>query len=262
MELNKVTICSTTIYETDNYDLFQRLEGNRSITEDRIKAISDSIDAIGYQPVPILVNEKFEVIDGQGRLEVCKRKGLKIYFVIKNGIGIEECRAMNIKMRNWTIYDFIDSFAEEGNNNYSMLKYYHIENSNLTLIEIAMCLSNSYSKNVEKPLRTGDFTIDDSEENLGCLSFINSAAEYLKEVRGGQQQYIPVLVGLYKFRLIDENRMLDSFDKHREKIPSAYNANDALDGLHEIYNKGRHKTEYFRDQYYICMQERGARYKS
>ena len=103
------------IYKTGELCKFKRLLGNRDITESRVSAIIDSIEKVGYQPVPILVNEKMEVIDGQGRLEACKRLGLPIYYIVKNGIGIDECMSMNIKMQNWTIYDFIKSRAEQGN---------------------------------------------------------------------------------------------------------------------------------------------------
>ena len=39
---------------------------------------------MGFIKNPIVVNEKMEIIDGQGRFEVCKEKGLPIYYNIVN----------------------------------------------------------------------------------------------------------------------------------------------------------------------------------
>ena len=67
---------SEEMFRTTDYDAFKRVLGNRKVLEDRVSKILASFDKIGYIPVPIIVNEKFEVIDGQGRLEACKRRGL------------------------------------------------------------------------------------------------------------------------------------------------------------------------------------------
>ena len=96
---------------TNDYDMFKRLEGNRSVTELRVKKISNSIKTVGYVMNPIIVNERFEVIDGQGRLEVLRRLELPVYYIVVNGIGRKECIAMNINQTNWSLYDYIQSYA-------------------------------------------------------------------------------------------------------------------------------------------------------
>lgn len=58
------------IYKTDDHTLFKKLEGNRDVRS--VEKIIKSIDNVGYVLSPILVNEKYEVIDGQNRLEACK----------------------------------------------------------------------------------------------------------------------------------------------------------------------------------------------
>ena len=84
------------MFRTTDYDSFKRVLGNRKVLEDRVSKILASFDKIGYIPVPIIVNEKYEVIDGQGRLEACKRRGLPVNFIIRPGLKIEDCIVMNI----------------------------------------------------------------------------------------------------------------------------------------------------------------------
>lgn len=52
----------TTVYQSDDYSKFRLIDGNRPI--DHAKKIIESIKEIGMLWQPILVNERFEIIDG------------------------------------------------------------------------------------------------------------------------------------------------------------------------------------------------------
>ena len=80
-------ITQIVVYETTDYEQFGKLKGNRNINEAQVIGIRNSIEKIGYQPVPILVNERLEVIDGQHRLEAARTLGIPIYFIIQKGAG-------------------------------------------------------------------------------------------------------------------------------------------------------------------------------
>lgn len=107
------------IYITDDYDKFKKLTGNRDVKG--TKKIVASIKSVGYVLSPILVNENFEVVDGQNRLEALKQLELSVPYIIQNGIGIEECRHLNIGQSNWNTTQFIRSYAESGNESYIRL---------------------------------------------------------------------------------------------------------------------------------------------
>ncbi|MBQ1790336.1 MAG: ParB N-terminal domain-containing protein, partial [Oscillospiraceae bacterium] len=107
------------VYVSTDYDSFKVLDGNRDPEKNsRIKKIERSIDKVGFIEAPILVNEHYEVIDGQARLAVAKKHGYPIYFCILPGKGIEECIALNQSSTAWTIMDYIHSYAAQGNENY------------------------------------------------------------------------------------------------------------------------------------------------
>lgn len=254
-------ITDIKIYMETDYSRFKTLKGNRTVEDERVNSIIASIQKIGYQRVPILVNEKYEIIDGQGRVAACKHLGLPVYFEIQEGIGLDECIAMNIKMKNWDIYDFINSYSAKGNENYIKLLAFKELYPELTEVEIAMCLSDAKSKNIDRPLRNGNYKMIDSDDNVECLRFISSVVKELKMIKGGSQQYVPVLVGLFKLDLMDDERMVKAINENRNSMNPAYNITDALSELQNVYNfKSRHK-EYFRDSYLKAMQDLGARYK-
>ena len=101
------------VFATMNYDQFKYLDGNRSVKDGRVNKILNSIDEVGYIPAPIIVNEKMEIIDGQGRLEACRRRKIPISYLVIKGIGINECTAMNINQSNWTINDYIERYKDD-----------------------------------------------------------------------------------------------------------------------------------------------------
>ena len=107
------------IYTTNDYDKFKKLEGNRDVKG--TKKIVSSINKVGYVLSPILVNENFEVVDGQNRLEALKTLELPVPYIVQKGIGLTECRHLNIGQSNWNTRQFIESYAESGNESYIRL---------------------------------------------------------------------------------------------------------------------------------------------
>jgi len=83
-----------TVYETNDYSQFKKLKGNRDVTEEHVQMLMKSFKQ-GDVKKPIVVNEKMEIIDGQARLEVKKRLGLPVQFVIAEGATIDDVRRMN-----------------------------------------------------------------------------------------------------------------------------------------------------------------------
>ena len=61
------------VYSTENYRRFKKLLDNREVTPQRVNQIMKSIRDVGYIVSPIIVNEKYEVIDGQGRLAAAEQ---------------------------------------------------------------------------------------------------------------------------------------------------------------------------------------------
>lgn len=97
------------IFETKDYDRFKILEGNRPINH--VKKLIISIQEIGMLMCPVLVNERFEIIDGQGKYTACKYLGLPVPYVVQNGLTIKECRYLNRYQTKWNVKDFINSYA-------------------------------------------------------------------------------------------------------------------------------------------------------
>lgn len=107
------------IFQEENYDVFRRLPDNRDVTQSRINKLIASISE-KYILNPIVVNEKMEIIDGQGRFDALRSLGLPIDYTISFGANSEDCRRMNKYNTKWSTMDFATSFAKSGNSNYAL----------------------------------------------------------------------------------------------------------------------------------------------
>lgn len=87
------------IYSSQEYSEFKKLNGNRSVLEQRKNMIIASIQERGWIRNPIVVNEKMEIIDGQGRFEALKKLNMPVEYVVAKGATISDCIALNIKQK-------------------------------------------------------------------------------------------------------------------------------------------------------------------
>jgi len=109
------------VIETRDYSMFKHITGNRDLVESNIQAIANQILHRGQQQ-PIIINERNEIIDGQHRLEACKRLRIAVKYIKQHGANLEDVISTNIVGKKWTATDYINRFAAEGNEDYIKLQ--------------------------------------------------------------------------------------------------------------------------------------------
>lgn len=199
------------VYETKNYSLFKKLDGNRDVYG--VKGIVESIKQVGYIPSPICVNENMEVIDGQNRLEALKSLGMPIHYYIVDGIGIDEARQMNIGRKNWSMLDYIKSYASEGNEVYSyfleMLEKYK---GDFTYRELWAVYKNSLDGRHGFPqsVKQGElgFSIARMKECEPTLETLNEIHGALKKIPGYTSMAIPLFAWILQHPKVDKKRVV------------------------------------------------------
>jgi hypothetical protein len=233
------------VYTTRDYSIFKRLVGNRDIPESRISKIVESIQSIGWVHNPIIVNEKMEVIDGQGRLTALQRLKMPVEYVIAEGAGNRECIYMNMNMVNWKLPDFVKSYAEQGNENYQRLvalmeKY---ANGNLNIISTALY---RVSKAKLRAIKDGtlQLTEDQYKEAVPRLEFIKPLLDRLdeKKLPGSMITLMQTLIYYYDYEEVDKERLAYSVEKYiynatpwvlntdcEREVENAYNYNIKLE---------------------------------
>jgi hypothetical protein len=102
------------VYVTNDYDIFKLFkDGNRAVDQSHLNKLRDLTQQHGQLKIPIIVNEQYEIIDGQHRFSIWKEKGLPVYFIINQGYGFDEIVVLNNFSKRWVNDDFVKVYSED-----------------------------------------------------------------------------------------------------------------------------------------------------
>lgn len=257
-----------TVMKTDDYGMFRKLEGNRDVHESRVSKIEQSVDEIGQVPSPIIVNERNEIIDGQGRFELFKRRGMPVYYMVVPGLGRDACIAMNRVTTQWSTMDFIDGFANDGNESYLRLKElinrYGTGPYKLTL-QIVICASTGLFGSGPKACRSGDLYISERAMEFAdsCLAYVKSFVPRIPKKEGYNKTYLYMaLVFAYRSDSVDNESLKAAFSKPgimaEIEAGNYSNPEKALKSVTDIYNnRKRQGGRVHLDHEYVAFKESG-----
>jgi hypothetical protein len=166
------------IQESLDYDKFSFLPNNRDIDPKLKESLKQAmIDfPVISRMLPLIVNEKLQIIDGQHRYVAAQELGYPIIYIVIPGIGIEVARSMNIVGKHWSPVDYAESYAKEGNRNYQIYLECRDEYGlphNVTIVALA----GGQNKGVNTPFKQGKFEVFDEERArlwLGRLIEVDS----------------------------------------------------------------------------------------
>jgi hypothetical protein len=229
------------IFKTSNYEKFKLLTGNRKRSQNKIDALAKKMKKHGWlETVEITVNQYFQIIDGQHRLEAAKIAGIPVLYKIVEDAGLKEVIKTNSGSSNWTIKDHIPSQINLGNKNFILLDQMMKQFPELTLSICQMMITQS-TKNPDRELvETGEWQIGDFNkgilwcENLmslephfkdfkntvfvrGLIDLLNKSnfdfQEFFHKVKlrptmlvpcGKKQQYITLMEEIYNYKRADK----------------------------------------------------------
>ena len=241
------------IYCTNDYTIFKRLCGNREVVESRKNTIKQSIIENGYIRNPIVVNEKMEIIDGQGRFEALKELKMPIEYVIAIGAGQKECVALNVNQKNWKTIDYIKSFAEMNVPEYNFIKvlcetFPTLDPAQIVGVSIkAQCTGGS----VARAIKSGQIKFHHQDTIYERLKLYEKIFNIIKGDAdfGLPRSYASITTFLYECEEIDQNKILTNLIKYRQFVIPSFNTKQALKNLESIYNRCAKKYVYFMPLY-------------
>ncbi len=229
---------------SSNYSNFKFLEANRDIKERHVNNLVTSIKKEG-QIYPILVNNRFEVIEGQHRVEACKILQIPIMFLKNDKATIKHVRIVNNCQEGWKFYDFLKSFSHHSHPNheiYQKIGLFVKEFSFQPRICLILLVGGVDNGTKINEFKFGTFTIEDEEKS-------RRLAKQLLKIK----TFAPDLVANKKFCLawfrvqkIEKFKVESAYDqirKYRSKLEGCLNQEDWIEGLLEAYSYKKPKSE-------------------
>lgn len=259
----KILKSDLMIQVTADYSQFKLMNGNRAISGKRVKKIEDSIRLVGFVPAPIVVNEKMEIIDGQGRFMALKKLGMPIYYIVVPGTGLQECIAMNISNTNWKLIDYIKSFADYGDINYIRLSKLIDDHSGIGIDNI-LTAATGHIDNKSKGLKEGTFKLSEADciHADEVLNYLDRFIPIFKQRKiRNSPKLLNALCFTYEIQSIDNERMYKALNDYYLMLGGYSSTEQALESLTNVYNYRLRNKVFIIDEYKRYMSTRISWYE-
>ena len=232
------------IMVTENYDMFKKIGGNRKINKANYAKIVTSMKE-EQLIIPIVVNERYEIIDGQHRYTACKDLGKPIYFYMVRGYGLEQVKRANIASSNWKKENYLDMFVAEGNETYKefeeIKERYDLNISNL--LKIFAIVQEKQSARVGYEFENGTFTLDGKMEVLRFLTALEDF-NFFKFYKSNN--FLIAFTRLYFKSEYDHDKMKTKLITHRNSLEKRSTSDEYLVLLcNRIYSFGVTKNPIY-----------------
>lgn len=241
-----------TIRSTSNYDAFNTVKGNRTVRPAHAKklrlAIEQDPETIKYNP--ILVNEKWEVIDGQHRLEAIKQLELPVYYVQVEGLKLDNVQQLNSISKQWQPVDYAKAFALLGNDNYA--KYLEVkENKELSINHDSLMRYLSLDNPITSvAFNEGKLKVDDFNRSWQLLTQLREVGQYYP--RYNIRAFALAFLRLAREDYYDHIRMIAQLKKYGERYLNDFSKEqDHFKSLNKVYNHGKQEKVHFGTPEYL-----------
>lgn len=239
---------SDKILQTKNYDLFGKVDGNRFVNTAHVKKLKLSIHQFDLK-IPIIVNEKMQVVDGQHRLQARKELGLPVFYITISGLGLRETQRVNSAAKNWTDKDFLDSFVQQNYGHYKTYKkfretYQFGHSDTISLLSGKGTTTGGTSMNQE--FKDGDFSVSPAnlQQATDWAEKIYQIEPYYKGFK--RRCFIAALITCFKHEQYDHEDFIAKLSYQSSKLVDCTNVQQYLRIIDEIYNFKRKPEDKIR----------------
>lgn len=233
------------IQTTKNYALFKTLKGNRKLDKKHLQRLVFSIEKHKklLKAVPIIINEKKQIIDGQHRFEACRALDLPVYYIEVSGTALETVQLLNSTSKGWTPFDYAKSYAELGGTCYKQYLMFRDKFPEFGHSATLSILGEKINgKSQLRDFKEGKLKIEDYKKVIGLAEDIREINEALQYKRCNTKCYIHALIKIITHEKYDKDRMFDKIETLKGRIPSQLLEADTLGSyimaLETIYNRG------------------------
>lgn len=231
---SEIDFLSREVFTTKDYFLFRPIDGNRNLDNLHIKNLTKSMSQ-NYLFTVLIVNEKYEIIDGQHRFEVIKALNLPMNYIICKGYGLDEVHILNKISKKWNSDDYMNGYADMGIENYII--YRNFKNKYKFGHDECMAMLSGVNSGHGKLLfdfRAGNFKIIDLENAVRDAERIWSLAELYQGFK--RRFFIYSMLALFDNPKFDFNEFLKKLRLQKTALTDCVDTKQYTSLIEEIYN--------------------------
>lgn len=230
-----VDVVTNVVYTTSDYGKFKLSKFNRNVLlkKEMLEQARQGFLA------PVIVNENFVVIDGQHRLTASEKEGVPVKYIVIQGLNKDDIIRMNTVQKPWSLLNYIESFANEGREEFVKLVNLIAGNYSNVTVTIAIALNApTHSNLMVKLIKSGEFKFFDFEKTVEFLQYYKRFREETKTPK--KSTVATALYELFRLENFDRNRMIEktiATELNEDIKVKTYRHTDILKTLIEAYNQ-------------------------
>jgi hypothetical protein len=228
------------VHTTKDYSLFKTLNGNRDVNQLHLTRLKESMKK-NHLTTIIMVNEKFEIIDGQHRFLISQELKLPINYIISKNYGLAEVQILNANMKNWTIVDYVNGYCDLGFKDYEIYREF-INEYGFTNQVALFLLSGEFAcgtseVSISTKFKEGKFKINDLNNSKKMADKIMMIEPYYKGFL--RRSSIYALIGMFKNENFEFTEFLAKLKQQPTTLQDCTNVSQYKSLIEEIYNYRR-----------------------
>ena len=233
---------SKQVYATKNYSMFSHIQGNRDVNMLHVKRLKKSLEKNNLFSV-VIVNENYEIIDGQHRFEVLKQLNADINYVICYGYGLREVQILNANTANWKMSDYLDGYCDLGYSDYILFKKF-IKHFDLKFNPALILLNGTDMESQRNAFYNGDYRISNYNKSLEYANHVENIYKYFKGAK--RRSFILALVKLLNNKDFEIATFMRKLELQPNSLTPMTNTQQYLEAIENIYNYRNQKKISFK----------------
>lgn len=232
------------VHTTKDYSMFKPIEGNRNKNLLHINRLIISMKERLLFTV-IIVNEKYEIIDGQHRFDAIKELGFPLNYIIMKGYGLNEVQRLNSNSSNWSTSDYLQAYCNLGYVDYIRLsKFITKHKLSLTigasiLVGTSAPTGSTSAGNGFEYFKHGTFKVSDKQERAAekFMDMIYLFEPYFEGFK--TRAFVFALMRLMNNPEFSTLELLQKVKMQPTALQSCVHVNQMVSLIEEIYNYKR-----------------------
>jgi hypothetical protein len=229
---------SSHVHTTKDYLLFNSIEGNRNKNLMHINRLRESM-AENYLFTVIIVNEKYEIIDGQHRFEVIKELNLPMRYIICEGYGLNEVHILNQNSKTWNSDDYLEAYCNLNYPhylNYAVFKSRYKLGHNLCMAMLSETTSNAGTSQI-KEFYKGNFVIKNFKKACSLAEKVEIIGQYYEGNK--RRSFVLAMLQLFKNDNFEFTELLQKLKTQPTALVDCNDTQQYISLIEEIYNYRR-----------------------
>lgn len=237
------------IEKTTDYTIFNKLSGNRTLKENYLRRLTNSIQNDNQLHLhPIIVDKNFDIIDGQHRLQAAKHLGVPVYYIKDENVKSTHVIRANATQETWKLADYVQFYAENEDcydmpNRQDYVKIIDLAKGCDFGISAILCLLfGKSSRIIQELLKSGNFLMPNEQVYRECLDIYSELRDFCIERKIKPISMIKSPRFLTAFKLFvdhsdfDRKRLIDRLQECWYLLRPTTSVELYLDIIAEIYN--------------------------